>query len=240
VSAVRGREVTMARRPSPAKIDPVVTSKCTSGRPLLTESAPQTEFKATHSKQTPKKFLTGARTHISIFNFSRFPTQNLAQLIHRHRSLIRPERIHYRYWTRVDPFLSRLPAVAGCFIRASLRFHARPTADNRRRNPYKIPKTVPPENSAGVSQFLSRCLTRASLRFHARPAPKPVPSAPLLPGSAQNIENDVTSTKQTTEDFLPGATTTPSLSPDNALSTIKISVEPAAAKMTLIHERRGL
>src|SRR3984957_15539204 len=30
---------------------------------------------------------------------------------------------------------------------------------------------------------------------------------PLLPGSAQNIECDVTSTKQTTEDFLPGATT---------------------------------
>jgi hypothetical protein len=30
---------------------------------------------------------------------------------------------------------------------------------------------------------------------------------PLLPGSAQNVECDVTSTKQTTEDFLPGATT---------------------------------
>ncbi len=32
-------------------------------------------------------------------------------------------------------------------------------------------------------------------------------SRPLLPGSAQNVESDVTSTKQTTEDFLPGATT---------------------------------
>jgi hypothetical protein len=32
-------------------------------------------------------------------------------------------------------------------------------------------------------------------------------SRPLLPGSAQNIECDVTYTKQTTEDFLPGATT---------------------------------
>src|SRR3984957_20851149 len=31
--------------------------------------------------------------------------------------------------------------------------------------------------------------------------------APLLPGSAQNVECDVTPTKQTTEDFLPGATT---------------------------------
>src|SRR6202041_1308856 len=37
---------------------------------------------------------------------------------------------------------------------------------------------------------------------------------PLLPGSAQNIENDVTSTKQTTEDFLPGATTAHSRSPN--------------------------
>jgi hypothetical protein len=32
-------------------------------------------------------------------------------------------------------------------------------------------------------------------------------SRPLLPGSAQNVESDVTSTKQTTEDFLPGART---------------------------------
>ena len=32
-------------------------------------------------------------------------------------------------------------------------------------------------------------------------------SRPLLPGSAQNIENDVTYRKQTTEKFLPGATT---------------------------------
>src|ERR1700722_16136805 len=136
----------MARAPKPAKIEPVVTSKCTSGRPLLIDSALQTEFRATHSKQTTEKFLTGARTHISVFNFSPFTTQNPTQLIQRLRRLIRPERIHHRYWTRVDPFLSRLPAVAGCF-------------------------------------------TRASLRFHARPAPKPVPSAPLLPGSAKNVEN---------------------------------------------------
>ena len=135
---VFGRDVTMARRQKPAKFEPVVTSKCTSGRPLLTGTAPQTEFRATHSKQTTEKFLTGARTHISIFNFSPFPTQNSGQLI----------------------------------------------------------------------QLL-----------HALPAHKYVPSAPLLPGSAQNIENDVTYSQQTTEDFLPGATTTSSLSPDNARFT---------------------
>jgi hypothetical protein len=32
--------------------------------PFLTGSAPQTEFDVTHSKQTPEKILTGARTHI--------------------------------------------------------------------------------------------------------------------------------------------------------------------------------
>ena len=298
--AVRGREVTMARHPNPAKIEPVVTSKCTSGRPLLTGTALQTEFVLTHSKQMPNKFLTGARTHIRIFNFSPFPTQNPAQLIQRLHALIRRKKVHSRYPTSVNSllsrrftraslrsntrpvsgnrrrnayqipktvppenstgvspflipktvspenstgvtsFLSRLPAVAGCLTRASLRSVARPTADHRRRNPYQIPKTVPPENSTGVSLFLSRCFTRASFRFHPRPAPKSVPFAALLPGSAQNIENDVTSTKQTTEDFLPGATTTPSLSRDNAPFTIKIPVEPAAAQMTLIHGRRGL
>ena len=81
--AVGGRDVTMARRPNPAKIEPVVISKCTSGRPLLIDSAPPIEFRATHSKQTTEKFLTDARTHISIFNFSPFTTQNPTQLIHR-------------------------------------------------------------------------------------------------------------------------------------------------------------
>ena len=84
--------MTMARRPNPAKFDPVVTSKCTSGRPLLIDSAPTTEFRATHSKQTTEKFLTEARTHISIFNFSPFTTQNPAQLIHRRRDLTNPRR----------------------------------------------------------------------------------------------------------------------------------------------------
>jgi len=120
VPAVCGRDVTMARRPNPAKIEPVVTSKCTSGRPLLTGSALPIEFPVTPSKQRKRKFLTGARTHISIFNFCPFSTQNPAQLIQRHRG-----------------------------------------------DPYKIPATVPPENSTG-SLFLSRRFTRASLLFNAR------------------------------------------------------------------------
>ena len=89
---VCGREETMARRPNPAKIGPVVTSKCTSGRPLLIDSALPTEFRATHSKQTTEEFLTDARTHISIFNFSPFTTQNLVQLIQRHRYPTNPKR----------------------------------------------------------------------------------------------------------------------------------------------------
>ena len=151
----------MARPPKPAKIEPVVTSKCASGRPLLIDSAPQTEFRATHSKQTTEKFLTGARTHISIFNFSPFTTQNPAQLIQRLHGLIRPGKIHCIYSTRVDSFLSRR------FTRASLRFKTRSVCDNR-RNPYQIPKTVPSENSTGISPLLSRCFTRASFRFNTR------------------------------------------------------------------------
>ena len=44
-----------------------VTVESPSGRPLLTESAPQVEFPATPSKQRRRKFLTEARTHIRIF-----------------------------------------------------------------------------------------------------------------------------------------------------------------------------
>src|ERR1700723_972242 len=102
--------------------EPVVASKCASGRPLLIDSAPPTEFVLTRRKQTVEKFLTGARTHIRIFSFSPFTTQNPSQLI------------------------QRTPA-------------------------------LPAE-------------------------------AEFLPGSAQNVENDVTYSKQTTEKFLPGATTT--------------------------------
>jgi hypothetical protein len=72
--------------------EPVVTSKCASGRPLLTDSAPPAEFVLTHSKQTTKRILTEARTHIRILNFWPFPTQNLAQLIHHLRYLINSDR----------------------------------------------------------------------------------------------------------------------------------------------------
>jgi hypothetical protein len=45
-------------------------------RPLLTGTAPQTEFDVNCRKQTTEKFLTGARTHISNFTFSKnFVTQ---------------------------------------------------------------------------------------------------------------------------------------------------------------------
>src|ERR1700723_1029609 len=101
--------------------EPVVASKCASGRPLLIDSAPPTEFVLTRRKQTVEKFLTGARTHIRIFSFSPFTTQNPSQLI------------------------QRTPA-------------------------------LPAE-------------------------------AEFLPGSAQNVENDLTRTKQTTEKFLTEART---------------------------------
>jgi hypothetical protein len=44
-----------------------VTVESPSGRPLLTESAPQVEFPATPTKQRRRKFLPEARTHIRIF-----------------------------------------------------------------------------------------------------------------------------------------------------------------------------
>ena len=100
--AVCGRDLTMARRPKPAKIEPVVTSKIASGRPLLTESAPQTEFDLTRRKQTAEKFLTGARTHIRIFNFSPFTTQNPTQLIQRRRYLTNPKRSNGRASRRIS------------------------------------------------------------------------------------------------------------------------------------------
>jgi len=268
VPAVCRRERTIARRSHPprrtstrkpgsrphrfAQIahqnEPVVTLKCASGRPLLIDSAPQTEFALTHSKQTTEKFLTGARTHIRIFSFCTFTTQNPTQLIH--RLLIYLEEKHPKSPASVNLFLSRLPAVAGCFTRASFRFNTRSVTDNRRRkhtsnrnwpaNRSHRKQTIRPlltetriESWPSTSQYrgqliqrlpmyleekhseypasanlpLSRCFTRASLRFCTRPAPKVVGSVALLPGSAQNIESDVTYSKQRTRKFLPGATT---------------------------------
>ena len=41
-------------------------------RPLLIDSDPPIEFDVTHRKQKTEKFLTGARTHIRVFQFSPF------------------------------------------------------------------------------------------------------------------------------------------------------------------------
>ena len=95
---------------------------CKWPRPLLTESARQTEFDLSHSKQRTGKFLTEARTHISVFQFSPKSAQN--------------------------------------------------------------PGSGNPKNSPGFATART-----------------------FLPGSAQNIENDVTYSKQRTGEFLPGATT---------------------------------
>src|SRR6202020_210106 len=86
----------MARPPKPAEIDPVVTSKCASGRPLLPGSAQNIENDVTYSKQTTEKFLPGATTHIRIFNSQPFTTQNLTQLIQRHRYQTNPRRSNHR------------------------------------------------------------------------------------------------------------------------------------------------
>ena len=59
------------------------------------------------------------------------------------------EEKHSKYSANVNLLLSRR------FTRASFRFNTRSVCDNRRRNPYEIPKTVSPENST-VTLFLSR------------------------------------------------------------------------------------
>jgi hypothetical protein len=48
------------------------------------------------------QFLTGARTHIRIFNFSPFSTQNFFQLIQRRRYLTNPKRSNDRASRRVS------------------------------------------------------------------------------------------------------------------------------------------
>jgi hypothetical protein len=56
---------------------------------------------------------------------------------------------------------------------------------------------------------------------------------PFLPGSAQNIENDVTYSKQSTEEFLPGATTTCSVAQfptETRFVSLACSPEPVFAE----------
>jgi hypothetical protein len=119
------RTSTRNARSRPHKLDqiarqnePVVASKCSSGRPLLTESAPQVEFVLTRSKQTTEKILTEARTHISIFGFLPFSTQNPGQLIQRLPIHLRGK--NPKNSATVNVHLSRR------LTRASLPFHIRP------------------------------------------------------------------------------------------------------------------
>jgi hypothetical protein len=100
----------------------ISAKNCKWSRPLLIDSALPIEFDVTHSKQRTGEFLTGARTHISVFQFSPKSAQN-------------------------------------------------PASEN--------PKTSPGFATAGT----------------------------FLPGSAQKVECDVTYSKQSTAEFLPGATT---------------------------------
>jgi hypothetical protein len=74
-------------------------------------------------------------------------------------------------------------------LEPSLTYRKQTTAPNSNRE-------LPTKRNSQSSQVLS-------------PLPPQIRkwSRPLLPGSAQNVESDVTSTKQTTEDFLPGART---------------------------------
>ena len=51
---------------------PSVPQICKWSRPLLIDSDPPIEFDVTHRKQKTEKFLTGARTHIRVFQFSPF------------------------------------------------------------------------------------------------------------------------------------------------------------------------
>ena len=73
MSAICGRRAVIGRRLAPLWRSSVRSFSQFSARqievgaPFLTGSAPQTEFDVTHSKQTPEKFLTGARTHIKDF-----------------------------------------------------------------------------------------------------------------------------------------------------------------------------
>jgi|ERR1700733_14752106 len=56
----------------------ISAKNCKWSRPLLIDSALPIEFRVNHSKQRVGKFLTGARTHISVLQFSLESAQNLA------------------------------------------------------------------------------------------------------------------------------------------------------------------
>jgi hypothetical protein len=61
----------------------------------------------------------------------------------------------------------------------------------------------------------------------------------FLPGSAQNVENDVTHSKQTTELFLPGATTS-QYSPRTSIATPLSNRELRLLKSELTHRKQTI
>ena len=89
--------------------------------PFLTESAPQTEFALTHSKQSTEKILTGARTHIKDF-------QVLPIYSTKYRPVDTTQKVSNSSQKigRCSLYLSRCP------IRASFRFPARSRTTDRR------------------------------------------------------------------------------------------------------------
>ena len=68
---LRSRYNSLIPNLKPSENSEISAQICKWSRPLLTESAPQTEFPLTPRKQSPKKILTGARTHIR--NFAKQP-----------------------------------------------------------------------------------------------------------------------------------------------------------------------
>jgi hypothetical protein len=203
VAAIPKIELTIARRSQPPRRtstrkarshprrlgqiarqnEPVVTSKYPSGRPLLTDTAPQTEFVLTCSKQTAEKFLTEARTHIKLFEFLPFPTQISGQLIQGSATQHRAECASGRPLLldsalQVEFVLTRSKQTTEKFL-LDTRTHIKlfKFLPFSTQNPGQLIQRLPidlrcknPKNTPTVNVYLSRCLTRASLRSHTRPS----------------------------------------------------------------------
>jgi hypothetical protein len=92
-------------------------------------------------------------------------------------------------------------------------------------NPARCRKQSPPNRSNRQKiQFRNTGSLNANVPdFPAPPTRKRSQDPPLLPGSAQNVECDVTYSKQTTGKFLPGATTTHGAFTNSHFSVPKIA-----------------
>ena len=85
---------------------------------------------------------------------------------------------------------------------------------------------VPPPISHHPTRHFSPNKQQIRSRFYQ-------PVAPFLPGSAQNVENDVTYSKQSIGEFLPGATTTCCVAQfltETRIASLPRSPEPALAE----------